>query len=97
MMDDADNRFTVTKDAVGGYWLSTTSKIINYEESTNYSVIVKTTDNGVPQQTFTQKIYVQVSTICHSYARENAKEVQQSLVFLTNIKISIPNRIFKSA
>lgn len=63
MIYDANNRFTVTKDTLGGYWLSTTSEIINYEESANYSIDVKTTDNGIPQQSFLQRIYIQVSLI----------------------------------
>ncbi|XP_066935500.1 protocadherin Fat 4-like isoform X3 [Clytia hemisphaerica] len=63
LLDDAGQRFTIKRDRLGGYWLSTTSKIIDYETSSNYTVTVKTIDNGVPALSFQHEISVQVFDI----------------------------------
>lgn len=63
LVDDADGRFTITKGSLGRSWLSTTSKIINYEESRNYSVVIKTTDNGLPPKSFQHQIDIQIIDI----------------------------------
>ena len=60
LVDSAEQRFTIKQGIAGGFWLSTTSKMIDYEESSNYSIVVKSTDSGIPALSYQQKIIIQV-------------------------------------
>ena len=60
LVDSAEKRFTIKQGKAGGFWLSATSNIIDYEESSNYSIVVKSTDNGIPALSYQQKIIIQV-------------------------------------
>ena len=60
LVDSAEQRFKIKQGKAGGFWLSTTSNMIDYEESTNYSIVVKSTDNGIPALSYQQKIIIQV-------------------------------------
>ena len=60
LVDSAEQRFTIKQGIADGFWLSTTSKIIDYEERSNYSIIVKSTDNGIPALSYRRLIVVEV-------------------------------------
>ena len=60
LIDSAEQRFTIKQGIAGGFWLSTTSKMIDYEERSNYSIIVKATDNGIPALSYQQQIVIRV-------------------------------------
>ena len=60
-MDSAGDRFTIKQGIAGGFWLATTQKPVDYEESGNYTILVKTTDNGVPALSYQHEIVVVVN------------------------------------
>ena len=65
LIDSAEQRFTIKQGIAGGFWLSTTSKMIDYEERSNYSIIIRTTDNGIPALSYQQQIVIQVRILSH--------------------------------